>query len=66
LRHVRSLLTTGTRDGEIQFEGATAEIRARCVLEAIWGAGSHVTELSPKGAHALARDTVLRGAATHA
>jgi AcrR family transcriptional regulator len=66
LRHVRGLLAAGTRHGEIHCEGASAEIRARCVLEAIWGAGSHVTEVAPTAAHALARDTVLRGAATRA
>ena len=66
LRHVRTLVAAGTRAGEIELEGASAEIRARCVLEAIWGAGSYVTALPPAAAHAMARDTVLRGAAPRA
>lgn len=66
LRHVRALVAAGTRDGEIQLEGASAEIRARCVLEAIWGSGSYVTGMPPAAAHALARDTVIRGAAPRA
>lgn len=66
LRHVRALVAAGTRDGEIQLEGASAEIRARCVLEAIWGSGSYVTAIPPAAALSLARDTVLRGAAPRA
>lgn len=62
LRHVRSLLAAGTRGGEIQLEGASAEIRARCILDAIWGAGSYVAAVPPGTAQRLARDTVIRGA----
>ena len=63
LRHVKSLLASGSRSGEIRFDGATAETRARCVLEAIWGAGTPVTSAAPAAAQSLARETVLRGAA---
>jgi AcrR family transcriptional regulator len=63
LRHVKELLASGTRAGEIQLESGTADIRARCVLEAIWGAGAPVSTAGPRAAQALARDTVLRGAA---
>ena len=66
LRHVKALLASGSRSGEIRLEGATAETRARCVLEAVWGAGAPVTAAGPAAARALARDTVLRGAATRA
>ena len=63
LRHVKELLSSGTRSGEIQLDGGTADIRARCVLEAIWGAGAPVRAAGARAAQALARDTVLRGAA---
>lgn len=66
LRHVRAVLAAGARDGEIRLEGGSSEIRARCVLETIWGAGSYVTAVAPREAHALARNTVLRGAAARA
>jgi AcrR family transcriptional regulator len=63
LRHVRELLAAGVRAGEIHLEGASADIRARCVLEAIWGAAPPVTSAGVRATQALARDTVLRGAA---
>jgi AcrR family transcriptional regulator len=63
LRHVKELLAAGARAGEIDFEGASADIRARCVLEAIWGAGAPVASAGARATQALARDTVLRGAA---
>ncbi len=63
LRHVKELLASGTRAGEIHLEGASADIRARCVLEAIWGTGTPVSAAGARAAQVLARDTVLRGAA---
>ena len=63
LRHVKALLASGSRSGEISLEGSSADIRARCVLEAIWGAGAPVALVGQSAAHSLARDTVLRGAA---
>ena len=63
LRHVKALLASGSRSGEISLEGSSADIRARCVLEAIWGAGAPVGAVGHSAAHSLARDTVLRGAA---
>jgi AcrR family transcriptional regulator len=62
LRHVKELLSTGARAGEIHFEGASADIRARCLLEAIWGAAPPVASAGTRATQALARDTVLRGA----
>ena len=63
LRHVRALMAAGAKTKEIQYEGGSADIRARCLLEAIWGAGTPVATAGLQGAHALARETVLRGAA---
>jgi AcrR family transcriptional regulator len=65
LRHVRALMAEGVKTNEIQYEGGSADIRARCLLEAIWGAGTPVGAAGIAGAHALARDTVLRGAAAY-
>jgi AcrR family transcriptional regulator len=62
LRHVRALVSAGIRDGALRLQGGTADLRARCVLEAIWGAGSPVAEAGVLPAQSLARDTVLRGA----
>lgn len=65
LRHVRALMAAGAKTREIHYEGGSADIRARCLLESIWGAGSPVATAGIQGAHALGRDTVLRGAAAH-
>jgi hypothetical protein len=58
-------MAAGAKTKEINYEGGPADIRARCLLEAIWGAGTPVAAAGIQGAHSLARETVLRGAATH-
>jgi len=65
LRHVRALMAAGARSNDLHYEGGSADIRARCLLEAIWGAGSSVATAGIEGTHAFARDTVLRGAAAY-
>lgn len=62
LRHVKTLLSTGTRAGDFDIEGGSSELRASCLLEAIWGSGAPVREAGTREAHTLARDCVLRGA----
>lgn len=62
LRHVRALMAAGDKSKEIHYDGGPVDIRARCLLEAIWGAGTPATTAGIESAHALARDTVLRGA----
>jgi len=62
LRHVKTLIAAGIRSGEISLEGVSADIRAQCVLEAVWGAGSPVMVAGTQAAQTLARETVLRGA----
>jgi AcrR family transcriptional regulator len=64
LRQVRSLLAAGARSGELHLAGGSADMRARCVVELIWTPETIVRAAGTKRAHALARDTVLRGAAT--
>ena len=63
LRQVRELLAAGSRAGEIHLEGASADVRARCVFEALWMPGTIVRAAGTRAAHALARDTVLIGSA---
>ena len=62
LRKVKSLLTAGAKASDLQLDGSTAEIRARCVYELLWTPENIVRDAGTSTAHALARDTVLRGA----
>ncbi len=62
LRQIKALLSEGERTESLRVEGSNAEIRARCVQEAIVFPPSIVREAGPRAAQALARDTVLRGA----
>jgi AcrR family transcriptional regulator len=64
LRQVKSLLAAGIRRRELRLEGANADMRARCVVELIWTPETIVRSAGPQRAHVLARETVLRGAAT--
>jgi hypothetical protein len=58
-------MTSGAKSKEIQYEGGPADLRAGWRLEAIWVAGSPVATAGIRGAHTIARDAVLRGAAAH-
>ena len=62
LRQIRTLLAAGLQRGEIHLEPASADIRARCVFEAIMMSPNIIRIAGAGSAHALARDTVLRGA----
>jgi AcrR family transcriptional regulator len=62
LRQIKALLSEGERSESLRVEGRSAEIRARCVQEAIVFPPSIVRAAGPRAAQALARDTVLRGA----
>ena len=62
LRQIKALLAEGENSGELHVEGGTVEIRARCMQEAIVFPPSIVSAAGTRSAHALARDTVLRGA----
>ena len=63
LRQIKRLLAEGQRTGEFHLEGASADVRARCVFEAIIVSPNIIRAAGARAAHALARDTVLRGAA---
>jgi AcrR family transcriptional regulator len=62
LDQVRTLLAIGAREGDVELTGASADIRARCVLETIHMPETIVRRAGTAGAQALARDTVVRGA----
>ena len=64
LRQVRHLLAAGSRAGEIHLDGGPADVRARCVFEAIFMPEHIVRAAGTRAAHGLARDTVLAGATT--
>jgi AcrR family transcriptional regulator len=66
LRQVKALLAAGRRAGDVRLSGAPADLLGRCVLEAVWGAGAPVGSAGTRAMQVLARDTVLRGAATRA
>jgi AcrR family transcriptional regulator len=63
LRDLRSLLAQGIRAGEIRLDGPSADMRAWSLFDLIWMHENIVGKLGPRAALALARDTVLRGAA---
>jgi len=64
LRQITTLLVAGCRSGEITLTGSSADVRARSLFEAIMMPLGIIRVAGAKGAQALARDTVLRGAMT--
>jgi len=66
LRDLKSLLSHGVRSGELRVQGRSADIRAWSLFELLWMPENIVRELGPRGALALERDTLLRGAAESA
>ena len=65
LSQIRTLLAEGEKEGEIHLDGASADVRARCVFEAIMIPPNIIHAAGTESAHRLARETVLRGAVTH-
>jgi AcrR family transcriptional regulator len=63
LRDLKSLLAQGARSRELRVEGPSADVRAWSLFELLWMPENIVRTLGPRGALALARDTLLRGAA---
>jgi AcrR family transcriptional regulator len=61
-RSIRALLAAGTKAGAIRFDYSSAEMRARCVYEALWMPEEIVRTAGYKAAHTLARQTLLEGA----
>jgi AcrR family transcriptional regulator len=63
LRQLKGLLAAGAQTGEIEVEGPSADVRAMSLYELLLMPETIVRAAGVRGAHALARDTVLRGAA---
>ena len=63
MNDLKALLARGIRAGELEVEGASADIRAWSLFELLWMPENIVRELGPRGALTLARETTLRGAA---
>ncbi len=63
LNDLKTLLADGTRSGELHLEGPSADIRTWALLDPMWMHETIVHKVGPRAALALARDTVLRGAA---
>ena len=63
LRQLKALLAAGARAGDLQVEGASADARAMSLYELLLMPETIVRSAGTRRAHALARDTVLRGAA---
>jgi AcrR family transcriptional regulator len=60
---MKSLLADGEGGGQFRVAGASAKIRAYCLLELTWISENIVRAAGPRVALALARETLLRGAA---
>jgi len=63
LQQLKTLLAAGAKAGEISVEGATADARVRSLYELLLTPETIVRSAGTRAALALARDTVLRGAA---
>src|SRR4051812_19731734 len=63
LQQLKALLAAGEKAGEIRVEGASADARARSLYELLLTPETIVRTAGTRPAHALARETVLRGAA---
>jgi AcrR family transcriptional regulator len=63
LRHLKALLSEGTRSGEIRIARPAAGLTALCVLDVTWMPENIVRTAGKRAALTHARDTVLRGVA---
>jgi AcrR family transcriptional regulator len=63
LQQLKALLAAGEKAGEVRMEGTSADARARSLYELLLTPETIVRTAGTRHAHALARDTVLRGAA---
>jgi len=63
LQQLKALLAAGAEAGELRVEGASADARARSLYELLLTPENIVRTAGTRQAQALARETVLRGAA---
>jgi AcrR family transcriptional regulator len=62
IQQLQRLLAAGEEAGELRVEGGSALNRTRSLYELILTPENVILHAGPRAAHALARDTVLRGA----
>jgi AcrR family transcriptional regulator len=63
LRDLKTLIANGTRSGAVHVDAPSADIRAWSLFDLMWMHETIVHKVGARSALALARDTVLRGAA---
>lgn len=63
LRQLKSLLSEGTKSGEIRVDAPSLEMLSRCVMDLLWIPENIVRAQGTRAALILARDTLVRGAA---
>lgn len=63
LRQLKSLLSAGTRSGDIRVDTPSMEMLSRCVMDLLWMPENIVRGQGTRTALILARDTLVRGAA---
>ncbi|OHV04959.1 TetR/AcrR family transcriptional regulator [Mycobacterium talmoniae] len=61
LRQLKSLLSEGTRSGEIRIDTPSLEMLSRCVMDVLWMPENIVAAEGTRAALVLSRDTVVRG-----
>jgi AcrR family transcriptional regulator len=62
LRQIKALLAEGAKSGDMRVDGPTADLRARCLWEAIVFPPNIMRAAGTRAAQSFARETVLRGA----
>ncbi|ORV47232.1 TetR family transcriptional regulator [Mycolicibacter engbaekii] len=63
LRQLKTLLSEGTRSGDIRIDTPSMEMLSRCVMDLLWMPENIVRDQGTRAALTLARDTLVRGAA---
>lgn len=63
LRQLKSLLSEGTRSGDVHIDAPSMEMLSRCVMDLLWMPENIVRSAGTRTALTLARDTLIRGAA---
>jgi len=61
MRQLKTLLTDGTRSGDISVDGPSKEMLSRCVLDTLWIPENIARTIGNRKSLLLARDTVVRG-----
>ncbi|MEB3031458.1 TetR/AcrR family transcriptional regulator [Mycolicibacter sp. MYC340] len=63
LRQLKSLLSEGTKSGDIRVDAPSMAMLSRCVMDLLWIPENIVRAQGTRAALILARDTLVRGAA---